>query len=157
MVADILNINIGNTFSGGIIDFTLFGVLQGNDKTNWILVIPLGFLWFGMYYFIFTVMIKKFNIKTPGMSGEEITELSTKQISEKLIQAFGGAENISSLESCITRVRATLVDKTMIDKDLIDTLGSSGYIDVDNGIQVIYGAKAQVIVKEMNKVLGEDE
>ena len=157
MVADILNINIGNTFSGGVIDFTLFGIMQGNDKTNWLLVLPLGIVWFGLYYGIFSVMIRKFNIKTPGMSGEDITKLSVQEISTKLTEALGGIENITYLESCITRVRATLIDKTKIDKDLIDTLGSSGYIDVDNGIQIIYGAKAQVIVKEMNKFLGDDE
>jgi len=74
-VADILNISIGNTFSGGIIDLTLFGILQGNDKTNWMLIIPQGLVWFAIYYFSFRFFITKFNIQTPGRGEDEVEEV----------------------------------------------------------------------------------
>lgn len=157
MICDILNINIGNTFSGGFIDFLLFGVLQGQEKTHWLYVLPLGVVWFGLYFFIFSFMIKWRKIKTPGVEDVEIKELSINETAKGLIDALGGADNITSLEACITRVRATLKDPSLVDKSQIDQLGSNGYIDVSNGIQIIYGAKAQPIVKDMLKMMDNQE
>ena len=79
MIAHILNIAVGLTFSGGFLDFFLFGILQGNEKTSWMRVIPVGILYFVLYYVIFTVLIKKFDFKTPGREDEDSeTKLYTK-------------------------------------------------------------------------------
>lgn len=79
MIAHILNIAVGLTFSGGLLDFFLFGILQGNEKTSWMLVIPVGIVYFLLYYFIFSFLIKKFDFKTPGREDDDTeTKLYTK-------------------------------------------------------------------------------
>lgn len=164
-VADILNISIGNTFSGGLIDFTLFGILQGNAKTNWMLVIPVGILWSFMYYFIFTFYIKKFNVMTPGRSddetGEENTKIETKETlkedAQKIIVALGGKENIEDVDACITRLRVSLKDAKLVDKSTLKAIGATDVLDVGNGIQAIYGAKAILYKNIINDILGLDD
>lgn len=164
-VADILNISIGNTFSGGLIDFTLFGILQGNAKTNWIYVIPVGLFWFAMYYFIFTVYIKKFNVMTPGRaddeSGGEEVKLETKETLKQdalvIIDALGGASNIEDVDACITRLRVGLKDASLVDKATLKKLGATDVLEVGNGIQAIYGAKAILYKNIIVDILGIDD
>ncbi|MDY6062557.1 MAG: PTS transporter subunit EIIC [Erysipelotrichaceae bacterium] len=164
-VADILNISIGNTFSGGLIDFTLFGILQGNAKTNWLLVIPVGILWSVIYYFIFMVYIKKFNVMTPGRgedeSGEENIKLESKETLKQdsliIIDALGGKENIEDVDACITRLRVSLKDARKVDKDILKKLGATDVLEVGNGIQAIYGAKAILYKNIINDILGIDD
>lgn len=126
LIADVLNINIGNTFSGGVIDFTLFGILQGNDKTNWLLQIPFGCIWAVLYYFVFKFSILKFNIMTPGRGEEEEeegsglqveTKPSIKEEAVKVLAALGGAENLEDVDACITRLRVSVKDVAKVDKE----------------------------------------
>lgn len=149
LVADMLNISIGNTFSGGVIDFILFGVLQGNEKTNWLLVIPVGLLWFAIYYFSFKFLINKFNIMTPGRSDEEddstqsiTTKDSIKQEAIRVLAALGGKENIEDVDACITRLRVSVKDIKQVDKEELKKIGAIDVLEVGGGIQAIYGAKA---------------
>lgn len=117
MMADIFNITVGQTFSGGFIDFLLFGVLQGNSKTNFLWVIPVGIIWFMMYYVIFRFLITKFNFKTPGREDETATE--TVEVTDRaktIIQALGGKENIDVVDCCATRLRVTLNSDKEVDK-----------------------------------------
>lgn len=150
-VADILNISIGNTFSGGIIDFLLFGVLPGNAKTNWIFVPLVGLIWFAIYYFSFRIIIQKFNVMTPGRGDEEsledaqgsiTTKDSLKENAVKIIQALGGEKNIQDVDACITRLRVSVDDKTLVDKEALKAIGAIDVLEVGGGIQAIYGAKA---------------
>lgn len=163
LVADLLNISIGNTFSGGIIDFTLFGILQGNAKTNWILQIPFGLIWACIYYFSFRFLITKFNILTPGRGEEEVedvkveTKSSLHDDAEVIIQALGGRENIQDVDACITRLRVNLVDPKNVDKDSLMKLGATGVLDVPGGVQAIYGSKAVIYKNEINGILGVDD
>ena len=162
LIADLLNINIGNTFSGGVIDFTLFGILQGNDKTNWLLQIPFGLIWAALYYFSFSFLIKKFNIMTPGRSDEEIEEKDFKKDSNSdlheeaaiILEALGGKENIIDVDACITRLRVNLNDSKLVDKNTLKQTGATGVLDVPGGVQVIYGAKAVLYKNEINDILG---
>ena len=106
-IADILNISIGNTFSGGLIDFTLFGVLQGNDKTNWIYVLIVGVIWFALYYFTFRFLITKFNVMTPGREADSeevkvVTKDSMNETATQILEALGGEENLDDVDACIT-------------------------------------------------------
>ena len=163
LVADLLNISIGNTFSGGIIDFTLFGILQGNAKTNWILQIPFGLIWACIYYFSFRFLMTKFNILTPGRGEEEVedvkveTKSSLHDDAEVIIQALGGRENIQDVDACITRLRVNLVDPKNVDKDSLMKLGATGVLDVPGGVQAIYGSKAVIYKNEINGILGVDD
>lgn len=150
-VADILNISIGNTFSGGFIDFLLFGALQGNAKTNWMLVPVVGVVWFFLYYFSFKFFITKFNIMTPGR-GEDDTAESTqsslttkeslKEAAIQIVAALGGQENIEDVDACITRLRVSVKDKDKVDREELKKIGAAGVLEVSGGIQAIFGAKA---------------
>ncbi|AMC93205.1 hypothetical protein AOC36_04225 [Erysipelothrix larvae] len=163
-VADILNISIGNTFSGGVIDFTLFGILQGNAKTNWLLVLPVGAIWFALYYGVFTFFIKKFNVPTPGRLDDEEqsvpTVTSKESISDEskvIIELLGGPENILDVDACITRLRVSVKDANAVNKDAIKSMGATDVLVVGNGIQAIFGAKAILYKNNIADYLGIDE
>lgn len=160
-IADILNISIGNTFSGGIIDFTLFGVLQGNEKTNWMLVIIVGLAWACLYYFSFKFLIKKFNVMTPGREteGDEVkvvTKESLMETSVKVLEALGGKENIEEVDACITRLRVSIKDVSKVDKEAIKALGATAVLEVQGGVQAIFGAMADPIKQRINEIIGAE-
>ena len=155
----------------GLIDFSLFGLLPAGAgvPTKWFMVIVVGLVYAVVYYFLFSFMIKKFNLKTPGRDeNEEDTKLFTKadyqaskgakgEIEEKaplVLEAFGGEENIVSVDACITRLRIEVKDKSKVDKDRIKALGATGVVEVGNGIQAIFGVKADRYKNEINKILG---
>lgn len=171
IIAHILNIAVGLTFSGGLLDLFLFGILQGNEKTSWLLIIPVGIIYFFLYYFIFSFLIKKFNLKTPGRedSGTE-TRLYTKadvraakndnggadsndEISVKITKGLGGKANISDVDCCATRLRCTVKDSSLIDDAVLKSTGASGVIHKGNGVQVIYGPNVTVIKSNLEDYL----
>lgn len=157
MLAHIFEITIGQTFSGGFIDFMLFGVLQGNERTNWIVVILIGIVWFFLYYFTFTFLIKKFNFKTPGRE-EKLEEVTTNQGSDRanaIIEALGGTKNLVDVDNCATRLRVTVKDSEQVDEKGLQSTGSKGLVKKGNGVQVIYGPHVSVIKNEIEEVLGE--
>lgn len=173
MLMDIFRVFIGMTFSGGFIDFSLFGLLPAGAgvPTRWFMVLAVGAVYAVVYYFLFTFMIKKFNLKTPGRDeNEEDTKLFTKadyqevksskgEIVEKapsVLAALGGEENIVSVDACITRLRVEVKDKTNVNKAELKSLGATGVMEVGNGIQAIFGVKADAYKNEINKILGRD-
>lgn len=164
LAADLLNIRIGNSFSGGLIDYLLFGVLQGNDKTNWIRVLPLGIAWAVIYYFVFRFCISKFKVKVPGMEIAAEGPASTENVSGSLvdearaiISALGKAANIESVEACATRLRIAVTDSSVVDKEQIKSLGATAVFEAQGGIQAVFGGKADILAQEINQELGRDD
>lgn len=164
LIADAFNISIGNTFSGGIIDFTLFGILPGNDKTNWLLEIPFGIAWAVLYYFSFRFLITKFNVMTPGR-GDENEDEATPAVTTKsslyedslvIIEALGGKENIEDVDACITRLRVSVTDVAKVNKETLKKLGAADVLEVSGGVQAIYGAKAILYKNNIVDILGLD-
>ncbi|MFQ3847995.1 glucose-specific PTS transporter subunit IIBC [Staphylococcus shinii] len=154
MMADVFNITVGQTFSGGFIDFLLFGVLQGNSKTNFLWVIPIGIIWFIMYYFIFRFLITKFNFKTPGREDEVTTEaVEVTDRAQTIIKALGGKENIDVVDCCATRLRVTLNTDKEVDKSMLSATQARGVIRKGNGVQVIYGPHVTTIKNEVEALL----
>ncbi|WP_440858183.1 glucose-specific PTS transporter subunit IIBC [Staphylococcus shinii] len=154
MMADVFNITVGQTFSGGFIDFLLFGVLQGNSKTNFLWVIPIGIIWFIMYYFIFRFLITKFNFKTPGREDEVTTEaVEVTDRAQTIIKALGGKENIDVVDCCATRLRVTLNTDKEVDKSMLSATQARGVIQKGNGVQVIYGPHVTTIKNEVEALL----
>lgn len=172
MIAHILNIAVGLTFSGGLLDFFLFGILQGNEKTSWMRVIPVGILYFFLYYFIFKFMIKKFDFKTPGREDDDVeTKLYTKAdvnarkeaqndgvasedaMSEAITKGLGGKKNISDVDCCATRLRCTVHDAARVSDDILKATGASGVVHKGNGVQVIYGPNVTVIKSNLEDYL----
>ena len=161
MLMHMLNVGVGMTFSGGLIDLTLFGILQGNAKTNWINIVLVGLVYFAVYYFLFAFLIKKFDFKTPGRDEEEEVKLYTRadvnakkdgsssnqdnQISAMILKGLGGQENLSDLDCCATRLRVTVNDSSKVSESLLKSSGAAGVIIKGNGIQVIYGPRVTVI------------
>ena len=166
LIADALNISIGNTFSGGFIDFLLFGVLQGNAKTNWVLVPIVGACWFALYYFTFRFLITKFNVMTPGRSDDEtiddtksslVSKESLKEDAFKIIDALGTAENIEEVDACITRLRVSVKDSSKVDRAALKALGATEVFDVSGGVQAVYGAKAILYKNHIAEILNLDD
>lgn len=174
MLMDILRVFIGMTFSGGLIDFSLFGLLPAGAgvPTRWFMIILIGLIYAIVYYFLFYFMITNFNLKTPGRDGnEEDTKLYTKadfqnkkigtrsEISQKaplILVALGGEKNIVSVDACITRLRVEVKDKDKVDKAELKALGAAGVMEVGNGIQAIFGAKADGYKNAINNILGNN-
>lgn len=155
MIMQILNIKIGMTFSGGIIDFILFGVLP--NRTEWWLVIPIGIFFAILYYFGFRFAIRKWNLKTPGR--EDIIASDKKEdnfegsLAANIIYALGGKENIANLDACITRLRIIVNNTDSVDKAKLKSLGASGIMAVGNNLQVIFGTKSDNIKTQMQDIL----
>lgn len=173
MIAHLMNIAVGLTFSGGLIDFVFFGIMQGNEKTNWIWVIPLGLIYFGIYYIVFRYLILKYNLKTPGRednvrdtllySKEDLDSLydrkegfifkDEKQRAELIVMGLGGKDNILDADCCATRLRCILKDKKKIDNDILLYTGSNGFYHMGNGIQIIYGPQVIKIKRNLDQYL----
>lgn len=174
MIAHMLNVAVGLTFSGGFLDLFLFGILQGNAKTSWLRIIPVGIIYFFLYYGIFTFMIKKFNFKTPGREDDdEETKLYTKAdvnaknaanqtasgstsadpVSETITRGLGGKANITGVDCCATRLRLTVVDSSKVNEALIKSTGSRGIIIKGQGVQIIYGPQVTVIKAKLETYL----
>ncbi len=174
MIAHILNIAVGLTFSGGFLDFFLFGILQGNEKTSWIRVIPVGIIYFFLYYFIFKFMILKFDFKTPGREDDDVeTKLYTKAdvnarkeagkdetgsdskdpLSETITRGLGGKQNISDVDCCATRLRCTIHNADLVNDALLKSTGASGVVHRGQGVQVIYGPNVTVIKANLEDYL----
>lgn len=174
MIAHILNIAVGLTFSGGLLDFFLFGILQGNEKTSWMRIIPVGIIYFLLYYFIFKFMIRKFDFKTPGREDDVETKLYTKAdvnarkeaqktgegaagaedpVSEAITRGLGGKKNISDVDCCATRLRCTVKDASLVNDGVLKATGASGVVHKGNGVQVIYGPNVTVIKSNLEDYL----
>lgn len=156
MLMHLLNIKIGMTFSGGVIDFLLFGVLPG--RTQWWLVIPIGIGFAFIYYWGFRFAIRKFNLKTPGREIEESTrsaeqKANTTNLAVDVLAALGGKANIEHLDACITRLRVRVADQNKVDKEQLQTLGAAGVLEVGNNIQAIFGPKSDQLKSQIQDVM----
>lgn len=162
MLMHILNVGVGMTFSGGLIDLFLFGILQGNAKTNWLNVVWVGIIYFFLYYFVFSYLIKKMNYKTPGREDDsEETKLYTRKdvearknnTSQLIALGLGGKENISDLDCCATRLRITVKNEELVNDSMLKDSGAAGIVKKGKGIQIIYGPKVSVIKSELEDYL----
>lgn len=157
-IAHLLNIGVGLTFSGGFIDLFMFGILQGNDKTSWLWIIPVGIVYFVVYYLIFSFLISKLNLKTPGREeDDEETKLYTRadynekkasqeaDQSKVIADALGGKANISDLDCCATRLRVTVKKAELVNEAVLKTTGAHGVVKRGQAIQIIYGPKVNIV------------
>ena len=146
MLMHMLNVGIGMTFSGGFLDFFLFGILQGNTKTSWLHVIPVGILYFIVYFIIFRVMILKFNYQTPGHEKDNAAPVNNADNkSQQILDGLGGLENISDLRCCATRLRVTLHRPSKLNKEKLLATGAAAVVANGDGVQVVYGPEVTVI------------
>ena len=172
MLMHILNVGVGMTFSGGLIDLVLFGAMQGNAKTHWIWVVVVGAVYFVLYYLIFRFMISKFDYKTPGRDDAEEVKLYTRAdvnarsaasgstapagddpVSALIVEGLGGTDNLSDVDCCATRLRCTVKDAALVRQDVLKASGASGVICKGNGVQVVYGPKVAVIKAKLEDYL----
>ena len=181
MIAHVLNIAVGLTFSGGILDLFIFGILQGNAKTSWMRIIPVGIIYFLLYYFIFSFLIKKYDFKTPGREDDDDeTKLYTKadvnarnmansrqsetdgkqggtddEKSAAIARGLGGKKNITSVDCCATRLRCSIENPELVDEKLLKATGAVGVVKRGQGIQVIYGPQVTVIKSNLEAYLAQ--
>ena len=146
MLMHMLNVGIGMTFSGGFLDFFLFGILQGNTKTSWLHVIPVGILYFIVYFIVFRVMILKFNYQTPGHEKDNAAPVNNADNkSQQILDGLGGLENISDLSCCATRLRVTLHRPSKLNKEKLLATGAAAVVANGDGVRVVYGPEVTVI------------
>ena len=148
--------------------------MQGNTKTNWIWVVLVGIVYFIVYFLVFTILIKKFNFKTPGREDDDVeTKLYTRAdvnaakaggaagtaaggvdaVSQLICQGLGGKKNISDVDCCATRLRCTVIDSAKVQDALLKQSGAAGIIHKGLGVQVIYGPKVTVIKSNLEDYL----
>ena len=166
MLMHLLNVSVGMTFSGGLIDLTLFGILQGNAKTNWLMIPVVGAVYFIVYFFLFRFLIRRRNYATPGREeGEDEVKLYTRadynekknaqnrdgehETSKRILEGLGGQENIVTLDCCATRLRVTVKDEELVSDDILKASGARGVIRRGGGVQVVYGPQVSVIKSEL--------
>ncbi len=180
MLMHILKVGVGMTFSGGVIDLFLFGILQGNQKTNWIMIIPVGLAYFAVYFFLFRFMIRKFNYVTPGReeddtetklyrradydakkaeehgaNAEVSAESGKDHTSALILEGLGGKENIVNLDCCATRLRVTVADADKVSHGMLKQSGAAGVIKRGDGVQVVYGPSVSVIKSELEDYMNK--
>ena len=171
MLMHIFEVGVGMTFSGGIIDLTLFGIIQGNAKTNWIWVVIVGIVYFIVYYLLFHFLIVKLDLKTPGRDDNEEVKLYRRsdvearknaanterqaedELSEQICNGLGGKRNISDVDCCATRLRCTVHKAEFVNDELLKSTGASGVIHKGNGVQIIYGPRVTVIKSNLEDYL----
>lgn len=169
MLMHVFEVGVGMTFSGGFIDMFLFGILQGNDKTNWIWIVIVGIVYFVVYYFLFSFLIKKLNLKTPGRDDSEEVKLYKRSdveakkaesgaseedaMSETICNGLGGKKNISDVDCCATRLRCTVFNAELVSDAMLKSTGASGVVHKGNGVQIIYGPKVTVIKSNLEDYL----
>lgn len=176
MLMHILQVGVGMTFSGGLIDLTLFGILPGNGRTNWLMIPLVGIGYFIVYYFLFSFLIKKFKLKTPGREDDDNAEVklytkadvnakkgevqsgdksanSDDDLSMAIVHGLGGKSNIESVDCCITRLRCTVADSNLVRDDVLKATGAAGVVKAGAGVQVIYGPRVTLIKSNLEEYL----
>ena len=175
MLMHICSVGVGMTFSGGLIDLFLFGILQGNAKTHWIWVVIVGLIYFAVYYFLFSFLIEKLDLKTPGRDDAEEVKLYRRSdvdarkkagetaggaaeseedaLSRMICQGLGGKKNISDVDCCATRLRCTVYKAELVNDGTLKSTGASGVVHKGNGVQVIYGPRVTVIKSNLEDYL----
>ncbi len=176
MLMHIFGVGVGMTFSGGLIDLTLFGILQGNAKTSWIWIVVVGIVYAVIYYFVFYIMITKLKLKTPGREADdEETKLYTRKdmqgggaavgvrngsadtVSALILKGLGGKANLRDVDCCATRLRITVVDSGKVTDRLLKESGAAGVIHKGDGVQVIYGPQVSVVKSRLEDFLETPE
>ncbi len=172
MLMHVFHVGVGMTFSGGLIDMFLFGILQGNAKTNWIWIVIVGIGYFIVYYFLFGFLIRKLDLKTPGRDDSEEVKLyrrsdvearkkgegsaagtTVDELSQTICQGLGGKKNISDVDCCATRLRCTVYKAELVNDALLKSTGASGVVHKGNGVQIIYGPRVTVIKSNLEDYL----
>lgn len=172
MLMHVFHVGVGMTFSGGLIDMFLFGILQGNAKTNWIWIVIVGIGYFIVYYFLFGFLIRKLDLKTPGRDDSEEVKLyrrsdvearkkgegsatgtAVDELSQTICQGLGGKKNISDVDCCATRLRCTVYKAELVNDALLKSTGASGVVHKGNGVQIIYGPRVTVIKSNLEDYL----
>ncbi|MCM3039897.1 glucose-specific PTS transporter subunit IIBC [Paenibacillus motobuensis] len=159
MTMHLLGVKIGMTFSGGLIDYLIFGVIP--NRTPWWYVIIVGLILAVIYYFGFRFVIRKFNLKTPGREDPETIEEGAGEgravlqddLPHNILSALGGGDNIAHLDACITRLRVEVKDKGNVSKDRLKKLGASGVLEVGNNIQAIFGTRSDTIKTQIADIM----
>lgn len=154
LVMHLLDVKIGMTFSGGFIDYILYGLLNW-DRTHALYVIPVGIVYAIIYYFLFTFVIKHMNLKTPGREDEvaETRDTSVERLPFDVLDAMGGKDNVKHLDACITRLRVEVLDKAKVDVNALKELGAAGVLEIGNNMQAIFGPKSDQIKHDMALIM----
>lgn len=158
MIMQLLNVKIGLTFSGGLIDFILFGVIPNRTKWWWVIII--GIIFAAIYYIGFRYIIRKLDLKTPGREREENEvniDISDGDLAYKVLDALGGTKNIKYLDACITRVRVTVKNMRLVNRSKLKSLGSADLMIIGDNIQAVFGPKSDMLKEQIKDIIDGKE
>ncbi|MDD9195457.1 PTS glucose transporter subunit IIBC [Aliivibrio sp. S3MY1] len=150
MLTNALGVVHGHTFSNGFIDF----VVQSPRAENMLLLVGLGLVYAVVYYIVFRFVIKAMNLKTPGREDEDENAgpaVTGSELAGELVAAFGGKENITNLDACITRLRVSVASVEAVNQDKLKQLGAAGVVVAGSGVQAIFGTKSDNLKTDMNE------
>lgn len=149
VLTNALGVVHGHTFSNGFIDF----VVQSPRAENMLLLVGLGIAYAVLYYVVFTFVIRTMNLKTPGREdeSEEASSATGSELAGELVAAFGGKENITNLDACITRLRVSVAKTEAVNQEKLKQLGAAGVVVVSGGVQAIFGTKSDNLKTEMDE------
>ncbi|HAS61433.1 MAG TPA: PTS glucose transporter subunit IIBC, partial [Vibrio sp.] len=149
VLANTLGFVHGTSFSHGLIDFL---VLSGNAQKMGLMV-ACGLAYAAIYYIVFRTVITALDLKTPGREDEsdDAVAVTGTEMAGELVAAFGGKENITGLDACITRLRVAVADTAAVDQDKLKQLGAAGVVVVAGGVQAIFGTKSDNLKTDMDE------
>ncbi|PQK93366.1 PTS transporter subunit EIIC [Pantoea ananatis] len=159
MTMYLLHAHIAKSFSAGLIDYISFGIVPSLNgyQTHYLSAVIVGVPMALIYYFTFRFVIRRFNVKTPGRTEVTATtdDKTDAELASEIIVLLGGEKNIRSVGACITRLRLEVVNSHDVDREGLNNLGARGVVFVgDNGIQIIFGARAQFIAQTLSGMTG---
>lgn len=151
VLMDLLGVRLGFGFSAGLFDY----LLNYGKATRPLLMLPVGTLYFVVYYFAFRFVIARFGLRTPGREVEEPAAAESEAgaggaEAGGFIVALGGSGNIRALDACMTRLRVSVADAAGVDEAALRRLGARGVVrPTADTVQVIVGPVADQLAGEM--------
>lgn len=151
----------GFGFSAGLVDMVLSS--RNPLAVNWYMLIVQGIVFFALYYVIFRTVILKFGLKTPGREDDDSDSKvsgakESSELAKQYLKALGGHSNLSNIDACITRLRLSVNDMSIIDEKTLKALGAMGMVKLGtNNLQVILGPLAEIVAGEMKSINANED
>ncbi|MCF0112322.1 MAG: PTS transporter subunit EIIC [Erysipelotrichaceae bacterium] len=157
----LLNVFHVTGFTTNFLSSLIMNLVAGVERTNYPMLYLLALLEIIVYFVVFTFLIKKFNLKTPGREDDDTSNdkepakaFDPSNDIKYIVEGLGGKENINTVDNCFTRLRVNVKDETLVNDELINKTSNSGIIRNGNDIQVVYGMQVPEIKNQVKEYLG---
>ncbi|WP_206243991.1 N-acetylglucosamine-specific PTS transporter subunit IIBC [Novosphingobium terrae] len=150
VVMNMLDVKLGFGFSAGVFDYAL----NFDKATNPLMLLPVGAAYALVYYGVFSLFIRRYDLKTPGReplpAQDGAPQATAGNRAQDFIAALGGPANLISIDACLTRLRLDVVDQAIVDEAALRKLGAKGLVRPSaHALQVVIGQVADQVAREM--------